>query len=294
MASEKIIIFFPAGGFGSTIEYCIRKFSKEFETIETQVLDDGSMHGFSKEAHLIWHNSFETLKTSTGKIFTPVYPNLNHTTVTDTILQLKLFDDNSKVIFVTLDNQQAVEKNEFFGFYKIPNKIMLQSKIENIRQWNSEYKTVFNMQRWELREYLSLTYEDFIPMMTGAHGLTEPSWLNINPQNLLDNFTETIKKIILYLNLTLDDEQGLQVFSKLWLSKQQYIINKHKIMQNIFEKTLQNENFTWESLDIVSEALLQYKFKQRGIMLQCFALNDFPTSTKSLIQCFDCAAKTIT
>jgi coproporphyrinogen III oxidase-like Fe-S oxidoreductase len=27
-----IAIFFPCGAFGSTLEYCIRRFSKEFET----------------------------------------------------------------------------------------------------------------------------------------------------------------------------------------------------------------------------------------------------------------------
>jgi|688.fasta_scaffold219250_2 hypothetical protein len=287
MASRKIIIFFPAGGFGSTIEYCIRKFSKEFETIETQVLDDGSMHGFSKEAHLIWHDKFELIKTSSGNIFTPVYPNLNHATVKETILQFKSFNENSKVIFITLDNEAAVEKNEFFGFYKIPNKIILQSKLENIRQWNSEYKTVSDMQRWELREYLSLTYEDFIPMMTDAHTLSESNWLNLNPQNLLDNFEETVQKIIKYSNLTFDDEKSLHEFSKLWLSKQQYIIDKHTTMQTIFENTVQNKSLTWDSLDIISESLLQYKFKKRGMTMKCFGLNSFPTSTKSLMQCFE-------
>lgn len=287
MAPEKIIIFFPAGGFGSTIEYCIRKFSKEFETIETHVLDDGSMHGFSKEAHLIWTDLFEVIKTSSGKIFTPVYPNLNHATVKETILQFKSCTENCKVIFITLDNETAVEKNEFFGFYKIPNKIVLQSNLKNVRQWNSEYKTVSDMQRWELREYLSLTYEDFIPMMTDAHCLSESSWLNLNPQNLLDNFEETVEKIIRYLNLTFDDEKGLHEFAKLWLSKQQYIINKHNTMQTIFEKTVKNESLTWDSLDIISEALLQYKFKKIGMTLKCFALNKFPTSTDSLISCFD-------
>ena len=180
-----------------------------------------------------------------------------------------------------------MEKNEFFGFYKIPNKIILQSKLENIRQWNSEYKTVSDMQRWELREYLSLTYEDFIPMMTDAHTLSESNWLNLNPQNLLDNFEETVQKIIKYSNLTFDDEKSLHEFSKLWLSKQQYIIDKHTTMQTIFENTVQNKSLTWDSLDIISESLLQYKFKKRGMTMKCFGLNSFPTSTKSLMQCFE-------
>lgn len=285
--AQKIIIFFPVGAFGSTLEYCIRRFSQEFETIETQIQPDGSMHSLSKEAHLLWQNDFQKIQDSAEQIFTPVYPNLTNSTVRETIQHFKSFYDNQKVVFITLDNEQAVEKNEFFGFYKLPNKVAVQSKIENIRQWNSEYKTVFDMQRWELREYISLMYEDLIPMMTEAHTMSEQAWLNINPQNLLDNFEDTVKKIINHANLTLADEEGLHEFAKVWLSKQQYIIDKHSMMQTVFENTMQNRNFTWDNLDLLSEAILQYKFKKQGMLLKCFDLNSFPTSTKALLRCFE-------
>lgn len=285
--AQKIIIFFPVGGFGSTLEYCIRRFSLEFETIDAQVQSNGSMHGLPKESHLLWQNDLQKIQSNPDKIFTPVYPNLDNTTVKDTVFHFKSFYDNQKVVFITLDNEEAVEKNELFAYFKIANKIAVQSNQQNIQQWNPDYKTVFDMQRWELREYLSLMYEDLIPMMTEAKTLAEKEWLNLSPQNLLDSFEETIKKVIQYLDLTLINESELQEFSQYWLSKQQYIIDKHNTMQAIFENTLQNKNFRWDELDIVSEALLQYKFKKQGILLKCFGLNSFPTSTLDLQKCFD-------
>lgn len=285
--APKIIIFFPVGAFGSTLEYCIRRFSLEFDTIETQIQPDGSMHSLSKEAHLLYQNDFQKIQDSAEKIFTPVYPNLTNSTVRETIQHFKSFYNNQKVVFITLDNEQAVEKNEFFGFYKLPNKIAVQSKLENIRQWNPEYKTVFDMQRWELREYVSLMYEDLIPMMTEAHSLAQKEWLSLNPQALLDNFSGTVKKIINYCNLTLNDEPGLEEFAQVWVSKQQYIIEKHNIMNHVFENTVHNKSFSWDSLDIIGEAILQYKFKKQGMFLKCFNLDVFPTSTQALLKCFD-------
>lgn len=285
--APKIIIFFPVGGFGSTLEYCVRRFSSELETVETQIQGDGSMHSLSKEAHLLWQNDFQKIKNSSETVFTPVYPNLTNATVKDTILHFKSFYDNQKVIFITLDSDDAVQKNEFFAHCKLPNKIAVQSKSENIRQWNPNYKTVFDMQRWELREYLSLMYEDLIPMMIEAKTFAEKEWLNIGPQNLLDDFVGTVTSIINFLDLTLDDEPGLQEFANAWLAKQQYIIDKHNTMQTIFENVLNNKHFTWDSLDVVSEAFLQYKFKKHGILLKCFGLNNFPTSTHDLQQFFE-------
>jgi hypothetical protein len=285
--AQKIIIFFPVGGFGSTLEYCIRRFSLEFETIDASIQDNGSMHGLPKESHLLWQDDLKKIKDSSHSILTPVYPNLNNTTVTETVSHFKSFYDNQKVIFITLDNEEAVEKNELFANFKIPNKIAVQCNIQNIQQWNQDYKTVFDMQRWELREYLSLMYEDLFPMMLQAKTLSEKAWLNINPQTLLNSFEETVKRVIQYLDLTLDDEQGLQEFSQFWLSKQQYIIDKHLTVKTIFESTTENKNYNWDSLDITSEALLQYKFKKQGMLLKCFGLNNFPTSTQDLQKCFE-------
>jgi len=285
--APKIIILFPGGAFGSTLEYCIRKFSAEFETIHASIQPDGSMHGFLKQAHIIYQNDFDKIKNSYQNIFSLVYPNHSNTTVEELVNYFKSCINNKKVIFVTLDNEEAVEKNELFAFYKIPNKLEVQCKLENIRKWNYEHNTVYDMQRWELRECLSLLYEDYVPMLAQAKQLSKKEWLNLNPQNILDSFDETIKKIFSYLNLTLDDEQGLKEFADIWLSKQQYILDKHKTLQTVFENIIQNTDYKWNNLDIVSEALLQYKLKKHGILLKCFNLNNFPTSTRELQKCFE-------
>jgi hypothetical protein len=70
-----IHILFPPGGFGSTLEYAIRRFTKEFETINAIVSPTGSMHTFNKENHLHKINLFNKnqLTKITG-ISTPIYP----------------------------------------------------------------------------------------------------------------------------------------------------------------------------------------------------------------------------
>ena len=69
-----IYILFPVGAFGTTIEYCIRRFSKEFKINDVAVLPDGSMHNFHKKLHPIFIEQLENIDPSTS-IVTPVYPN---------------------------------------------------------------------------------------------------------------------------------------------------------------------------------------------------------------------------
>ena len=113
-----IAIFFPGGAFGSTLEYCIRRFSKEFETITAEILPDGSMHGYNKEFHPISIDEFKNIGNNID-IITPIYPNLSLLTVDETVDEFIKLVKCSKIIFITLDDVKMVERNWLFAYYKI-------------------------------------------------------------------------------------------------------------------------------------------------------------------------------
>ena len=84
-----IIILFPSGGFGSTVEYSLRQFSHELPKVSASVLDNGSMHSYNKEFHPVQIDQFQQIKKGDYKIVTPVYPGLDYMSPAETIKQFK-------------------------------------------------------------------------------------------------------------------------------------------------------------------------------------------------------------
>ena len=60
-----IHILFPAGGYGSTLEYCLRRFTKEYfdKSLESVTHnEDGSMHSYKKMFHPVFKHELLDLK----------------------------------------------------------------------------------------------------------------------------------------------------------------------------------------------------------------------------------------
>lgn len=288
-----IYIFFPGGGFGSTIEYCIRRFSKEFETIETKILDDGSMHSYGKEFHPTSIDAFKNIRNSNSKICTPIYTlHSDISSNTDFSKTFKEFKDvitpDSKVIFIVLPKISMVEQNILFVYYKIILGIgiisideLINSNLTAIKQWNPIYTCSNDMQRWEQRELLSLNIKNMIPEFLTAKDHKLENWLLITPDDILTNLPNTIRRIINYLNLTFIDD-GIDEFYTQWRSKQQYILDRYQIIQDIVTNTLDKKYFIWKDLDLQLEAIIQYKLQAKGFNLKCFGLNKFPNTSENL------------
>jgi len=291
MEQEMIYIFFPGGGFGSTIEYCIRRFSKEFETIEAKILDDGSMHSYGKEFHPTSIDAFKNIRNSNSKICTPLYTLYSEPAEPDFSKIFKEFKDNiipdSKVIFIVLPKIPMVEQNTLFVYYKvIVGGIMsidkvINSNLTSIKQWNPTYTCADDMQRWEQRELLSFIIKNNIPEFLTAKDHKLENWLLITPEDILTNLPSTIQRIINYLNLTFIDD-GIDEFYTQWRSKQQYILDRYQLIQDIVTNTLDKKYFIWEDLDLQLEAIIQYKLQAKGFNLKCFGLNKFPNTSENL------------
>lgn len=280
-----ICILFPPGGFGSTVEYCLRNFTKEFEKIEGHICEDGSMHFFRKEFHPINDREILNISISNKKIVTPIYINEDCNIEKSIDLVKNQLTKNDKVIFIVLENLFQAERNFFFMYNKIflspllnYDIFQISKKYKKYKIWNPEYNSIDEMQIWEKREMLSMEHS-----IVSTHIITESdsTWLKINTDDLLYNFKNTIKNIIDFAGLNFDNA-GFDDFSNKWFNKQQYILNKYKLINNIVDCVISGTNLTWEPMDLFYEAFIQYKLKQAGFELECSRLNVFPTDSITL------------
>ena len=283
-----ISVLFPAGGFGSTIEYCIRRFSKEFATIDATVADDGSMHTFCKIHHPLRMIEINEMLAADADIATITYPNLDKLPPSETLKIFKqLRVDMESVVFVAMPEIRQVLRNQLFVFNKILLNPAFVSKLfdnsTRFNQWNPQYTSVDDMERWEQREMLSLEFQDLSATCVAAE-LADDRWCTITPDELLTDFAQTIKKIITYLHLTLVNEGDLEEFASVWIKKQQYILDQYQLIENIVDHTINSASpcLMWEPLDLVNEALIQSMLRNQGFDLLCHGLNDFPLDSNSL------------
>jgi hypothetical protein len=280
-----ISILFPSGAYGSTLEYCIRRFSKEFDTVYCDVSDTGSMHGFDKNFHITTPEQLVLLN-DTLDIITPVYPTRKLSeSMTTTINNVKVNEliKQSSVIFITLPSISSIVRNKLNVYYKLPNKSVLFNGVQSIKNWNPSYTNVNQLECWEKREAVSLI--DNNAEFISAQQLAHQSWLTITSDDILYDLPSVIIKIINYLCLTLTDD-GIDEFYKIWFDKQQYILKLCNLIDTVVESTINNHSFKWDKVDLIVEALIQHKLRLHGYELQCYNLNEFPTDSATLRRLF--------
>lgn len=289
-----INVFFVPGMFGSTIEYVLRSYTKEHTPIIGKIRDDGSMHSFDKEYHPA---SIESIKelitlTSTNKrntmIATPMYP--FKSTHLSEILKLysPLLENNHSILLYT-DSIRHAELNMLFQYYKIAvgkSKaikdlgIFCGDNLHNIVNWNSSYTSWKDMQRWELREWLSLFYEAWVQEWIDSQNQVPKNFLKITNTELLFDTKNVFLKIFKFCNLTSQD--NIDSFILEWQQKQQYIVEEFNLLDRILEHTINQYNLCWGDLNIISEAIIQKRLREKGFDIRCDGLNTFPTDSISL------------
>lgn len=275
-----ITIFFPAGSFGSTLEYLIRNYSTEFENIDAEICNTGSMHSFEKEFHPCWLSDFSLLKPEEHKIITPVWPGNDQLSPPEYVKKVSdLLPPASKVIFVCLKSQKQYELNELFCFHKV--KDYFSTTIINFKQWNSSYESFNDMATWEIRENLSLIYLEnnrFFRVKEEKF----PLWFVTNPEEILYNLPELLPKILKYLELTPNNLDSFSDYYTNWFNAQQYILDEYNLITKILYSFQNNEYMKWDKLSIIGEAIVQSNLYKMGYNLKCFNLNIFPTDINDL------------
>jgi hypothetical protein len=305
-----IHILFVPGTFGSTIHYILMQYNTKNKHLKIEgsnnfskfILPDGSMHTFFKTGHYIskreLDNFFINQSTLNIQITAPVYP-MEDATPEEII---ELFEKNcphDKYIFVYIDSLEYGEINLLARYHKIAKGDCWGSvdspsidyvlgidniyKKADITNWNASYTHWTQMQPWELREWVSIFYVESIQEWIDAKQYVKYDWLTVSNRDILDRTEETFLKIINYsgeFESTASEE--FTNFVSYWREKQQYLIDEYKIINDIVEFTISNIPYTWKTLNLIAEAIIQRKLRSHGYNIKCFDLNVFPTNSQDL------------
>lgn len=275
-----IYVIFQPGSFGSTIEYSLRRFSKELTTIEAEVTVTGSMHSFDKEFHPCSVDDFIKYRHIPRQVVTPTYPNHDKLTPVETIVEIKKYvEPGKKIILIHHNSIEQLERNHLFHYYKTDNYMDCLQDIAC--KWNPKYQSPDDMALYEMREALALLMikpENYLASPTVA----ESDWLLLTSDDILFNFENVLPKIFEHCKLTFDTAESVRDFYQTWFAKQQYIIDEYAEITRAIDSMLNGTYETWKPLSIVGEAIIQARLLQHNIEIACYGLNKFPTDSQSL------------
>ena len=298
-----IFLFFVPGMFGHTTELVIRKFSNEYNkikdsTFQSSILDtpvtsliqeDGSLHSFRLEMHDIDYNNIPTPKSNS--IITPIYPGefLELEEIADKFSNFDQYHNSPRIVMYA-DSLEAAEFNMLVQWKKVVpllhcgEKIMFENFNNNINQWNKNYTSFKDAQRWEIREWFSLSYPKWVSKWMYSHKPLDSTYLKISNNDYLNTTQDCFKKIFDYCNLTFDQSLAAEYndFINVWQSAQQPIVNEYTIVNNIVDAVIKKYEYNWNDLNIIQESIVQKKLKDHGLELKCWGLNTFPTNTAQL------------
>lgn len=288
-----IHIFFDSGSFGSTIEYVIRNFTNHaYGPSPAEIAADGSMHHFSKQYHINSSNRLKKLLLSppdSSAIISNIYPlvEFKFVELVDQYRQLPSWKQDTKILIYQPD-LQAAELNLLFKYHKICNgtvtnrglEIIVGDNQHNLTGWNTAYTHWTQMQPWELREWLSLFYPDWLTEIGQSYTYVDESWLVLSNIDVLYNTACSFKKIIDHCNLTVTSD--IDEFVARWKIAQQYIVDEFELLNNIVENCVSNDLISWQPINLVAEAIVQQRLRTLGYEIRCDGLNTFPTDSKTL------------
>ena len=155
--------------------------------------------------------------------------------------------------------------------------------------WGIEVDDMTKIPNWILREHHSMNVFDSWESQCGWFAPDYFQQTNakfVFVHDLLYNFLHTVEQIKQFLNVEwIRDPAELLPLHKQNIHNQKYK-NQDLIAQHILNSIVDGTDYTWLSTDITlyTEAYIQRRLQQLGIMLKCNELNNFPTSTKQLLE----------
>ena len=284
---KMIHVFFVPGMFGSTIEYALRSFTVEYNALSVDILEDGSMHGYKKEFHPLDLKNLTYLSTlEKNAITTPTYPFPDHQLV-DIVEQYQPYLIEHSPILIYADSVRSAEINIMFQYHKLANgsrdfglDMFFKHCNHLVAKWDPTYLHWRDMQSWQLREWFSLFYAEWVQDWIVSAEQVPDYFLKIKNTDILHNTKQAVIKIIDFCNLTLSGD--IDCFIQIWQQKQKYIQDQIDLLDQIVEHTVADKQFEWHSINIISEAIIQKRLRDQGYEIKCNNLNIFPTNSKDL------------
>jgi len=278
-----IHVFFVPGMFGSTIEYITRSYSDELTPVVGSILADGSMHSFKKLAHFkdIKHIDDFFNTNNAIDVTTPYYPFRQHKLPEI----LEHFSQNNTTdhacILMYADSVRSAELNMLFQYHKISVGLNMGLDIfchgneNNIISWDPTYSHWSQMKHWQLREWISLFYKPWVQEWIVSVQQVSQQFLTIKNTDFLFNSIATANKIFDHCNLT--QKLKLNEFLNQWRLAQQYVVDEFDLLDRIVDCTISKQPLEWQSVNIISEAIVQQRLRAKGYEIRCDGLDIFPT-----------------
>lgn len=284
-----IHVFFVPGMFGSTIEYVLRSYTNEYTPIEAVIRDDGSMHSYVKENHLRFKKDLtkELSMLGPNSITTPIYP-FREAHLPEILEAYQKANISGSNILVHADSVRSAELNMLFQYHKIAAGthikfglgLFAEVNSPDLVIWNPEYQHWSEMKPWEFREWFSLFYVPWVSEWIDSPNQVTDTFLKIKNVDVLFDTKKTLLKIIDFCGLTVS--RDLDPFITEWRSKQQYILDEFDLLDQIVKQTVDGQEFSWKPINIISESIVQQRFRKAGYEIKCHDLNTFPTDSKTL------------
>ena len=284
-----IHIFYVPGMFGSTVEHVLTAFTNELSGAESTILPDGSMHSVGKQKHITTKKNF--IKFFTGynqklDITTPIYP-LKDAHLPEMLDVFNTYSNPADTnILIYADTVEAAEINMLFQYYKIAMSrtfhegldIFFSSSDNQYFNWNTNYTSWKQLKPWELREWFSLFYPGWITEWMDSQHQVDDRFLKISSTSILTDTEPTLTRIIDHCGLT-RNSNDLAAFVTKWQAAQEYIWQEYLLIRKIISCTISLVDFSWDKLNIVTEAIIQQRLRKAGYEIRCDGLNELPTNS---------------
>lgn len=159
---------------------------------------------------------------------------------------------------------------------------------ESLKNWGHD--SIYDFDRWELRELLSFYYyckinshillDEQIFLLQKKYHTTK----FIRLDDLRDNFKITIKNILDHFEVLVGSNwNNIHTIHSKWANKQIHMNKDYQVSEIV--NTFMIDKFldwsTWQ-LNILDEALIQQKLVEHGLKMKWYGVNIFPSTTDQL------------
>jgi hypothetical protein len=266
-----IKVYFPHGCYGTYLSQCIYNYTDlRTEPFEGLALNtDGSSHQFwSKKKAL--------------------YPIITYGHIDSPECNI---DADYTVLIRACSNHTLDYYNNQFYKAKLGNLLsyireqLSEEEAEHklSTQWNYHGKLDEHVPLWIMREWCSFWISDVCRVM---YDPTKYSNVNatveLDTQDIFDNFINSFKNIVSKLNLTTTiDITTIRNQHSKFLSLQQFHNSQNRVHQYLYN-LLSGCNGKIVINSIFDEAYLQHLLRQNYLEIQCDGLNEFPSTIQQL------------
>lgn len=270
------------------LEYVLRSYTNEGSPVVADVCTDGSMHSFDKRYHPVTVQQILDEFDHEADITTPIYPCVDGglaEVVESFRLRSKTWEQDHKILISSPDLKWT-EINILFHYHKTflrdgsGLEMYAKQNPPVASKWNADYSDWHQMRPWEMREWFSLFYRKWSESWIVSDISKE--FLHVSNQDLIQDTKKTIQKILSWCDLT--PKSDLNKFIDEYVSKQTYILNEYATIENIIDGVINKQDYQWDCLSPVGEAMVQTKLRDRGLEIRCHGLDKFPTSSLKLKQ----------